>query len=393
MKETTRIERRKSIEERMMGNAPQYFDVSFKNESERKIALAKGLQWFGFYFEPKGSVSYVQKWLKKTNLLSKPVSINPTYLSPSIVSLMKMADVGWILSDSEKRRILSHFSPVADDSWFPSAISINPVEESPEKDVSKPQQQKITIQEVRIPVAEFLSSLDLLEESWVKDKKRIALSDPKFSSSLQAIPNITKAEISFVKDWIDSRLSQYEDAFNGIDPDLQEGYDTIPRPVLGSIVKRLNQMKIDLSNFQQVVKVIKKASAPIKKKTVTVKKSTSSSLDKLKYQKASAEYAIASINPAKIIGAKYLITFNTKYCQMTIYQAGSEGFSIKGTTLYGYDEQKSVMRRLRKPMEFLPIAAKKTIIQLEKAWSKLTTVESPAKTGRIGEDTILLKVL
>ena len=390
MKETTRIERRKSIEERMMGNAPRYFDVSFKNESERKIALAKGLQWFGFYFEPKGAISYVQKWLKKTNLISKPVSINSTYLSPSIVSLMKMVDSGWELSESEKTRIVNHFSPVSDDSWFPSAISINPVEESSEKTVAKP---KMTLQEIRVPVAEFLSSLDLTEESWVKNKKRVALSDPQFSSSLQSIPDITKVEISFVKDWIDSRLSQYEDAFNGIDADLQEGYDTIPRLVLGSIVKRLNQMKADLSNFQQVVKVIKKASAPIKKKTVTVKKSTSSSLDKLKYQKASAEYAIASINPAKILGAKYLITFNTKYCQMTIFQAGPEGFSIKGTTLYGYDEQKSVMRRLRKPMEFLPIAAKKTIIQLEKAWSKLTTVESPAKTGRIGEDTILLKVL
>jgi hypothetical protein len=391
MKESTRLERRKSIEDRMMGNAPRYFDVVFKNESERKIALTKGLQWFGHYYEPKGAVSFVQKWLKKSGLLvsSKPISINPTYLSPSIVSLMKMVEVGWVLSDSEKKRIQEHFSPVSADSWFPSAVNINPETEKE----TEPKQDKVVKVQIRNEIVDFLKFFDQQEESWVKNKKRISSLSEEFSKTLREIPSLTKSEISIISNHVASRLQEYEDAYNRVDEDLVEAYDTLSRTVLGSIVNRLKSYKTDLENQVNVVKVIQKAKRVYSPRKPNLSKRISE-LDSLKYQKVCPEYSLVSINPAKIVGAKYLITFNTKYNQMTIFHAsGPEGFSVKGTTLYGYDEAKSVMRRLRKPEEFLPFASKKTPASLEREWKKLTTVEYPAKTGRIGEDTILLRVL
>jgi hypothetical protein len=66
--------------------------------------------------------------------------------------------------------------------------------------------------------------------------------------------------------------------------------------------------------------------------------------------------------------------------------------SVAGTTIQNFDPDLSAAKKLRKPEEALKAMLACTKPQLKKFLSTLTTTEAKL-TGRINEDTILLKVL
>ena len=142
----------------------------------------------------------------------------------------------------------------------------------------------------------------------------------------------------------------------------------------------------DLDSFAQSKKVARK---------VRVKKSPSKDklVAKLKYLKEDRELKITSINPVDIIGASKLWVYNTKTRKLYRYQADelASTLSIKGTTILGYDEVKSVGKTIRKPAEVLAKFMKASKVQLRKFLDDINAVEARGN-GRINEDTLLLKV-
>jgi hypothetical protein len=65
--------------------------------------------------------------------------------------------------------------------------------------------------------------------------------------------------------------------------------------------------------------------------------------------------------------------------------------SVKGTSIVGFDESKSVCKTLRKPEEKLKEFAKAGKIQLRKFLDDIKATETKMN-GRIGLDILLLKV-
>jgi hypothetical protein len=150
-----------------------------------------------------------------------------------------------------------------------------------------------------------------------------------------------------------------------------------------------------LAEAHEKTRVVKKARKISNPKTPRKSKTPAADaqIKHLKFLPASAEYNVSSIDPKKVIGAKVLVTFNTKYRTATIFRSSSpDGFSFKGTTLQGFDEVSSKTRGIRKPQDFIPILKGKSFLSVEKAWKDLTTVERDAK-GRINEDTLLLRII
>ena len=70
-------------------------------------------------------------------------------------------------------------------------------------------------------------------------------------------------------------------------------------------------------------------------------------------------------------------------------QREGSGLSVKGTTIIGYDEEKSVQRTIRKTAEFLPQLKKATRAKTEKLIQSLKTTETKLN-GRINGETILI---
>ena len=141
-----------------------------------------------------------------------------------------------------------------------------------------------------------------------------------------------------------------------------------------------------IEQYRGVKKATKKArvkKAPSKEKVIA----------KLKYAKEHKELKIVSINPADILGAQELWVYNTKSRKLGKYVADAlQGpLGVKGTSLIGFDESKSVCKTLRKPEEKLKEFAKAGKIQLRKFLEDIKATETKMN-GRINADIVLLKV-
>ena len=114
-------------------------------------------------------------------------------------------------------------------------------------------------------------------------------------------------------------------------------------------------------------------------------------IERLKYLKEHGD--LKSVSAVGIVGAQQLWVYNVKNRKLGVYVAtGSAGFSVKGTSLQGYDPEQSVQRTLRKPEVIIPNMLTAGKVALRKILTDLTTTETKLN-GRINEDTLLLRVL
>ena len=85
--------------------------------------------------------------------------------------------------------------------------------------------------------------------------------------------------------------------------------------------------------------------------------------------------------------------FRSKTRKLGKYVPGAyqDGLSVKGTTIQGYDEAKSVSKTLRKPDQQLKEFMKSGKVQLRKFLDTIKATETKLN-GRINEEVILLRV-
>jgi hypothetical protein len=115
-------------------------------------------------------------------------------------------------------------------------------------------------------------------------------------------------------------------------------------------------------------------------------------IKQLKFQKEDKELKIVSIHPTEVVGCQQLWTYNTKYKQLSVFNAsGPAGITVKGTTLLGFDIETSSQKNLRKPEETIKQLLGSGKVALRKFIDTIKAVEKKP-TGRINENTILLKV-
>lgn len=122
-------------------------------------------------------------------------------------------------------------------------------------------------------------------------------------------------------------------------------------------------------------------------------KSAVDQVSKMKYQKEFPPLKIVSVNPAEMVSASQIWTYNTKYKKLTRYDAsGPNGIQVKGTTLIGYDVEKSLTKSVRKPEVTIQNLLSAGKVALRSIMDDLkTNVTKP--NGRINTDTIILRVI
>jgi len=168
------------------------------------------------------------------------------------------------------------------------------------------------------------------------------------------------------------------------DEQVKEGYSHLKAADFKRIIGWIDDLLSAVDQYRGVKKATKKArvkKAPSKEKLVA----------KLKYAKTDPGLKIVSINPADIIGAGELWVYNTKTRKLGKYVAAAyKQLSIKGTSIEGFDTDKSTSKTLRKPDEKLKEFAKAGKIQLRKFLDDIKATETKLN-GRINEDVVLLR--
>lgn len=122
-------------------------------------------------------------------------------------------------------------------------------------------------------------------------------------------------------------------------------------------------------------------------------KSATEMIKNLKFQKQFPDLKIVSVNPIEIIGAQQLWVYNTKYKKLTQYVNQSpQGLQVKGTTLVGWDVEKSLTKSIRKPDVTIAELLKAGKVSIRTFLSHIKTNELKPN-GRLNSDTVLLRVI
>jgi hypothetical protein len=115
---------------------------------------------------------------------------------------------------------------------------------------------------------------------------------------------------------------------------------------------------------------------------------------KLKYKDKDDKYQLTSVNPLELVNATEIWIFNIKTRKLGKYIADEYAMTmtVKGTTIVGFDELKSVQKTLRKTEDQLKEFKAAGKIKLRKFMEDIKTTDTKLN-GRINADTIILKVM
>jgi hypothetical protein len=198
--------------------------------------------------------------------------------------------------------------------------------------------------------------------------------------------NVVQSQLGKYETLFNARRAELESAQGKEDAQLTEGYKHYKAADFKRIISWIDALLAAIEQYRGVKKATKKArvkKAPSKEKVIA----------KLKYCKTDPVLKLVSMNPADIIGATELWVYNIKTRKLGKYIADSiQGpLGVKGTSLVGFDEAKSVCKTLRKPAETLKEFAKSGKIQLRKFLDEIKATETKMN-GRISADIVLLKV-
>jgi hypothetical protein len=193
------------------------------------------------------------------------------------------------------------------------------------------------------------------------------------------------AHARIIKDFYSKNHAELVEASTSKDEQLKEAYSHLSKVQMKKIIAFYNEVLTACDMLMQEAKLNKK---PRAKKAVSKDKL----VEKLKYAKTDEKLKLVSINPVDIIGSKELWVYNSKSRKLGKYVASEfNDLGIKGTSITGFDEFKSVQKTLRKPEEQLKEFKAAGKVALRKFLDDIKSVDIKLN-GRINEEVVLLKV-
>lgn len=388
MKKKAKVSNINFSDEKYTGSEPIWdYDraLTFSNE-EFDHHLRKSFAYYNYYYSCKDLKKYVVAWLRQHEGDSGVHKLDKTTidryartsdsLTPfTVCALVKAHERGMPLRDQHVEYILDAVKRVlllkADD------------EEVEEKKVeTKPTVKVPTIQDRMNEVAKkHILYFEILEDALFAGETV----DPKAYEYLvkNLVPQALIGKISAV---FEPRYAELKEARKGEDEQLKEGYSHYKAADFKRCEAFYDKLFQDLAAYNQTKKATKKAAVrkpPQKEKLVK----------SLKYLKQDTALKIVSINPVDIVGAEVLWVYNIKNRKIGKYVAEDQGgaLGVKGTTITGYDANKSTQKTLRKPEEQIKQFLASSKVELRKYLENIKTTEIKLN-GRINADTILLKI-
>lgn len=280
-------------------------------------------------------------------------------------------------SDNEEVRGSDSYTS-SDSSTEASSTSAEEAQEDSVRHSSK--STVVSIQErIANRANELIADLEVLLDAYYRDGRQFKMADWIIKNNVK--PQIAQRIATYYK----PLYSEAFDALNGKDEQLKEGYSHYKKSQLKAYVEFLRS----IVSCAETTATIVKARKPRKKK----EKPVSVIVSKLKYKAKDDEHKLVSVDPKQIVGCNQLWVFNTKYRTLAVYNAmGPAGLNVKGSTLVGFDEKTSVVKKLRKPTEQLKKLMDGGKIILRKYMDEVKCKPKEA-TGRINNETVLLRII
>ena len=367
-------------DEKYIGSEPMWdYDRAMEMSTEDfDSAMRRSLNWYNYFHNQKELKPLVIKWLEGTNHIpAERISAykrTPDTNTPmTVCGLIKAHSIGMPLREHNKDYILRKISEVIEIS------SSNPIEDEAPKD-SVSTLPKKTIQDylndkVSAVAGEIDGQIDLVFTNKTPDQK---VYDINFAGSL---PQASLGKLS-------AYITQYQDeltlAESGECEQTIESYSFLTKKDFKRIQTYLESIQADIKAYGNLKKTLKKARV---KKPVNKEKLVA----RLKYLKEYKQLKLTSIQPIAILGMQELWVYNVRTRKLGVYYADAHSsLNIKGSTITGFSETRSVCKTLRKPESQLKEFFAAGKVAMRTFMKDIKAVETTL-TGRTNADTILLK--
>lgn len=356
-----------------------------------RIDFIKAYNWYSYNCDADQAKAWVIEYLKEFHKTEKELIKNANKLDGNLVRTCgwncRILLLGGSLPEAVIERTLAKVRHLA-----ASGGSTGRREEAPSGEAEARTEGEadgagvsakpvISIQErVTNRANDLIAEIEVLIDNYYRDGTVFKPSD--WLSQHDVKPAIAQR----IADHYKPLYSEAFDALNGKDDQLKEGYSRWKKTKLKLYVEFLRSI---VSAAETRAVVVKAARKPRKKK----EKPASALVAKLRYKEKDDTYKIVSVDPKQIIGSNQVWVFNTKYRTLAVYNAmGPAGISVKGSTLLGFDEKTSIIKKLRKPEAQLKSLIDGGKVVLRKFMDGIKC-KPKAATGRINNECILVRII
>lgn len=356
-------------------------------EEAKELAFKRADFFVHYEIENKAKSGSMKKWLKAHEKISKDdkkvLNSIPEWNFTALGKYTWIAGKLGFLPASIESHILNYI-PI----WLDAKPSLIGSDDGSEATAEKPKEEKKVVN-IQTRMLEQVSNLCGDWEGKLDDmlSGAFALKDfDPYKEMLTYERGLIKA--NHAKIIKDSFAGSYEEAkavVEWVDEDIKEGYAHLSTVMRRAFLQFFEKINTACDTFISTGKAQRKTRKP---KAVSKERLT----QKLKYQVNFGELGIASINPIEIIDARELWVYNTKNRKLGVYRADDvgPGLGVKGTTITGFLESKSVQKTLRKPKDQMKDFKGNARTKYAKAFDEIRSTETKMN-GRINAQIILLK--
>lgn len=369
-----KVKKRKTIlprgaDAKHLGEEPTWEDIGFLSDRDLITREMSALNWYNYFYDAKDARKFILEFMETVNMPKAAIvmfnRLPDSQINSTTAALSRMYVMGW--EDSEKRKkIESRIMQLC-------RKGADLVEEDKKQAATK------AIIPQKLPTNELITDI----EQMIDEESESLKGFYEWLKNRSAKPTDVRGVIEYYANWFQELAEASE---RNTDPQLKEAYAYLTKKQLKERVDLFSGIISDcesyLSNSRKSV---------VRKPRKTKPKSADKLVGKLKFQKEHTELKIVSIDPTKIIAAKELWVFNTKYNVLAHY-VSEQGMSVKGTTLQGIDAGRSQQKKLRKPADTLPLITGSTSKAAERAFENIKT-KAANPNGRINEFTIILRAV
>lgn len=358
------------------GNEPEW---RTQPDSENRISrLGAAFHWYGYHYGKKEVKEFIIDWLSRNDRTkeAKEFARVPESTITNVYGwLARMSLMGLELNEHEELKL--------NDQIKMHIGSVKAVKEVIEK-IEEPVVPKITIQDrLREKVSEAAGEIEGMFDDMILAGAKMS-ADYKPMVALRSM-NVAPQMVGVIADDWKQRMVELQEVTAGKDAQLVEGYSNFSKIQMRNLIKFCEQVIADCGNYVQIKKVERK---PRAKKAVSPEKLAS----KFKFLKDFAELKLTSESPAKLVGASEAYLYDTKKRKLVHVVADQHigSFSVKGSSIVGFDTANSQQKTLRKPAEQLKALLGSGKPAARKFFKDIKATEIKFN-GRGNENLIILK--
>jgi hypothetical protein len=358
-----------------MGDEPMWAEMPVPER--RKMAQTWAFCWYNYYFSVKDSKQFALDWMGRNGLDTGSVravsQTNDRDFPTTLGWLCRMNLVGWVFDSRDSRYVSENIQRLI-------AAASNVRQEQPVETAAKPNIQD----HLREKMREAGGEIEGLFDDMIAAGCRMS-GDFKPIDVLRRY-NVAPQMTGTLGDHWRKVADELTEAAAGKDPDLVEGYRGRNKIHLRNMIRFAEQVVADCASYVQIKKVERK---PRKKKPVSPEKLTA----RFKYLREFAELGLKSVSVTSLVNAQEAWFYDTKRRKLiyVTHESISGSFSVKGSSLIGFDPTASVRKTLRKPKEQIKALLAAGAPAARKLFKDIRSTETKFN-GRGNEHMILLKV-